>query len=115
MIILRQHNYSYTKLYKEWEKTKDPETAWKWSQEYNKAYEKHGNSLPQPDPEILKSVDEYIKMKSPGEHKMMTEWNNAVKSYHSGKDYKLNPKTAKYIREKTGGSDITEKIINKSK
>ena len=115
MIILRQNNYSdYTKLYKEWKKTKDPEIAYKWSQEYNKAYDKHGNNLPEPDPEILESVNEYIKQKDPKQHKAINEWNDAVGSYWSGKDYKLSPETAKYMRKATKGATITDKIITKA-
>jgi hypothetical protein len=114
MIILRQYNYSeHEKLYEEWKKNKDPETAYKWSQAYNKAYDKH-KTLPEPDPEILKSVDEYIKQKDPKEHKTMTEWNNAVKGYWSGKNYKLSPETAEHVKKATKEAGITEKIINKA-
>jgi hypothetical protein len=74
MIILRQNNYSdYKKLYKEWKQNKSPETAYKYCQAYNKAYDKYGNSLEAPDPEILDSVNEYIKQKNSKEHKAMTE------------------------------------------
>ena len=115
MIILRQNNYSdYEKLYKEWKKTKDPEIAYKWSQAYNKAYDKRGNNLSKPDPEILESVNEYIKMKNPNEHKKMTEWNNAVESYWNGENYTISPETAKYMRKKTKGATITDKIITKA-
>ena len=115
MIILRQKEYTdHEKLYKEWKKTKDPEIAYKYCQAYNKAYDKHGNNLPEPDPEIMKSVDEYIKKKDPKKHKATTEWNNAVNSYWSGENYNLSPETAKYMRKATKGSEITEKIISKS-
>ena len=115
MIILRQNNYSdYEKLYKEWKRTKDPKIAYKWSQAYNKEYDKRGNNLPEPDPEILEAVNEYIKQIEPEKHKFNTEWNNAVDNYWSGKNYKLSPETAKYIRKATNGSEITEKIISKA-
>lgn len=115
MIILRQNNYSdHKKLYKEWKKNKDPETAYKWSQAYNKAYDKHGKLLEEPDPEILKSVNEYIKQKNPKEYKALSEWNNSVNNYWSGKSYNLSPTTANYMRKATKGSEITEKIISKA-
>ena len=115
MIILRQNNYSdYEKLYKEWKRTKDPKIAYKWGQAYNKAYDKRGNNLPEPDPEILESVDEYFKQQNPKEHKTYSEWKNAVDNYWSGKNYKLSPETAKYMRKATNGSEITEKIISKA-
>lgn len=116
MIIFRQKEYSdHKKLYKEWKKTGDPETAYKWSQAYNKAYEKFGNKLDEPDPEILKSVNQYIEQKDPKKHKTMTEWNNAVNNYWSGKDYNISSETADYIKKAAKGSEITKKIINKDK
>ena len=115
MIILRQNNYSeHKKLYEEWKKNKDPETAYKWSQAYNKAYDKSGNLLEEPDPEILESANEYIKQKDPKRYKTMAEWNNTVNSYWSGKSYDLSPTTAEYMRKATKGADITEKIIHKA-
>ena len=115
MIILRQKEYTdHEKLYKEWKKTKDPKVAYKYCQEYNKAYDKYGNNLPEPDSEIIESVNEYIKQKDPKKHKATTEWNNAVNSYWSGKNYDLSPETAKYMRKATKGAEITEKILNKA-
>ena len=115
MIILRQKEYTdHEKLYKEWKKTKDPKVAYKWSQAYNKAYVKHGNNLPEPDSEIIESVNEYIKQKDPKRYKAESEWNNAVNSYWSGKNYDLSPETSEYMRKATKGAEITEKIISKS-
>ena len=118
MLIIRQKEFTHIKLYKEWTKTKDPETAYKWSLEYNKAYDKYGNSLGEPDPEIVESVWEYYKTKNPGEYKTMKEWNKAVNSYWNDKDYKISKETAQLIKKTskgTGAEEITDKIINKSK
>jgi hypothetical protein len=118
MIIIRQKEFTHVKLYKEWTKTKDPETAYKWSLEYNKAYDKYGNLLEEPDPEIVESVWEYHKMKNPGEYKTMKEWNKAVNSYWNNKNYKISKETVNQIRKTskgTGAEEITDKIINKSK
>ena len=90
MIILRQKLYANThkKLYNEWKKTRDPETAYRWSQAwgeevYDKTREEDLGNL-KPDPKAMKAADDYVRSQDPKGYAKMKRLNKDLEDAYKG-------------------------------
>ena len=92
MILLRQKIYStqitHKKLYREWKKTRDPETAYRWSQAwgeevYEKTREEDLGNL-KPDPKAMKAADDYVRSQDPKNYAKMKRLNKDLEDAYKG-------------------------------
>lgn len=84
----KKFSTTHNKLYREWKKTRDPETAYRWSQAwgeevYEKTREEDLGNL-KPDPKAMKAADDYVRSQDPKNYAKMKSLNKDLEDAYKG-------------------------------